>query len=261
MIDLKNKLTILIAAKVEHEDRLRNIRFTLEYLRYHFDADIIISEQDTTAKLHDMCKAFKCRHIFIETDEFFNRQRGVNLAAREATTPVIAHYDADILLRPEQIVGATEAIINGQAQLVYPYNGHFYDVPEKFFDIINETKDLRNINLEECTLFNPHSVGGVVMFDRDHYWKCGGANENFKSVGYEDNEINARFKVLGTKIARCEWPLWHLTHYRGETSYNHNPHIIFNRDLCMEISRMSREQLEKHIETFSWVEEHQNFNK
>ena len=120
MKDLKEKLTFLIAAKVDHEDRIRNIRATLSYLRHHFDANIIISEQDTSSKLHDMCKAFKCRHIYIETDEFFNRQRGVNLAAKEATTPVIAHYDADILLRPEQIIGATEAIISGQAQLVYP---------------------------------------------------------------------------------------------------------------------------------------------
>ena len=250
--NLKEKLTILIAAKVDHEDRLRNIRFTLDYLRHHFDANIIISEQDTSSKLLDMCKAYKCRHIFVETDEFFNRQRGVNLAAREATTPVIAHYDADILLRPEQIVGATEAIINGQAELVYPYDGRFYDVPEKFFDTINETKDLRNINLEECTLFNPHSVGGVVMFDREHYWKCGGANENFKSVGYEDNEINTRFKYLGTNIARCEWPLWHLTHYRGETSFNYNPHIELNKNLYLEIERMTPQQLREHVETWDW---------
>ena len=145
--NLKEKLTILIAAKVEHEDRLRNIRYTLSYLRHHFDVNVIISEQDTSSKLHDMCKAFQCRHIYIETDEFFNRQRGVNLAAREATTPVIAHYDADILLRPQQIIGATEAIISGQAQMVYPYNGHFYDVPEKYFDVINETKDLRKVDL------------------------------------------------------------------------------------------------------------------
>ena len=69
-----------------------------------------------------------------------------------------------------------------------------------FFEVINETKDLTKINLNECQLFNPNSVGGVVMFDREHYWKCGGANEAFKSVGYEDNEINTRFKNLGTKI-------------------------------------------------------------
>ena len=251
-VNLKEKLTFLIAAKVEHEDRLRNIRATLSYLRHHFDADIIISEQDTSSKLHDMCKAFHCRHIYKETGEFFNRQRGVNMAAREATTPVIAHYDADILLRPQQIVGATEAIIKGQAQMVYPYDGHFYDVPEKFFDIIKETKNLTKVNLEECTLFNPHSVGGVVMFDREHYWKCGGANESFKSVGYEDNEINERFKKFGTKIMRTQWPLWHLTHARGETSYNHNPHIQLNKNLYLQIERMSPEQLKAHVDTWTW---------
>jgi len=250
--NLKEKLTILIAAKVEHEDRLRNIRSTLSYLRHHFDVNIIISEQDTSSKLHDMCKAFHCRHIYIETDEFFNRQRGVNLAAREATTPVIAHYDADILLRPQQIIGATEAIISGRAQMVYPYDGHFYDVPEKFFDTINETKNLTKVPLEDCTLFNPHSVGGVVMFDREHYWKCGGANESFKSVGYEDNEINERFRKLGTKIMRTQWPLWHLTHARGETSYNHNPHIELNKSLYLEIERMSPEQLKAHVDTWDW---------
>lgn len=252
MINLKNDLTVLIAAKVEHEDRLRNIRNTLSYLRHHFDVNIIISEQDTSSKLHDMCKAFQCRHIYIETDEFFNRQRGVNLAAREATTPVIAHYDADILLKPQQIVGAVEAIKSGRVQMVYPYDGHFYDVPEKYFDIINETKDLRNVDLNECNLLTSNSDGGVVMFDREHYWKCGGANEHFKSVGYEDNEINARFKILGTKIARCEWPLWHLTHHRGITSFDHNPYIEFNRDYCLEISKMNKEELIEHINTWTW---------
>lgn len=252
MKDIKSDLTVLIAAQVEHEDRLRNIKFTLGYLRHHFDLNIIVSEQDTESKLKDVCEEFDCSYIFTETDEFFNRQRGVNLAAREATTPVIAHYDADILLRPQQIVGAVEAIKSGQAQMVYPYNGHFYDVPEKYFDVINETKDLRNVNLDECTLFNPHSVGGVVMFDREHYWKCGGANEAFKSVGYEDNEINTRFKYLGTKIARTEWPLWHLTHARGETSFNHNPHIELNKNLYLQIERMSPEELREHVNTWTW---------
>ena len=157
--NLKEKLTFLIAAKVDHEDRVRNIRSTLSYLRYHFDADIIISEQDTSSKLHDMCKAFKCRHIYIETDEFF---------------------------------------------------------------------------------------------DREHYWKCGGANEAFKGVGYEDNEINHRFKILDTKIMRTQWPLYHMTHYRGDTSYNHNPHINFNRDYCVEISKMNKLELQEHINTWNW---------
>jgi len=252
MINLKDKLTILISVKIDHNDRLRNIRTTLNYLKHLFDVNIIISEQDTSSKLKDTCEEFKCNHIFVDTDNFFNRQRGVNLAAKQANTPVIAHYDADILLRPQQIVGATQYILDDRAQMVYPYNGYFYDVPEKYFEIINKNKDLTQIDLNECKLFNKHSVGGAVFFDRDHYWKCGGANENFKGVGYEDNEINIRFNNLGTKVARCEWPLWHLTHHRGDTSYNYNPHIECNKELCMQIAYMSIDKLKEHIKTWDW---------
>jgi predicted glycosyltransferase involved in capsule biosynthesis len=250
--DLKDKLTLIIPVQVDHEDRVRNIRTTLSYIKHHFDVNIIISEQDTSSKLHDMCKEFKCRHIYNKTDDFFNKLKLVNIAAKEVNTPVISIYDADALVRPEQLEGATNAIVSGSAQMVYPYDGKFYDVPVRFFDNINETKDLTNINLEECTLFNSHSVGGIVMFDREHFWKCGGGNENFKSVGYDDNEIDIRFRILGTKIMRTQWPLFHLNHTRVETSFNHNPHINFNRDYCMKITNMNRAQLLEHVDQWDW---------
>jgi hypothetical protein len=249
---MKNKLTIVIPIQIDHEDRMRNINITTGYLRRHFDCEIIICEQDTESKLVDVCKDNKCKHIFIENNNFFNRLKLLNIAVKEVTTPVFALYDADVLLRPEQIIGATEAIIQGRAQLVYPYNGKFYDVPKKFFDDINETKDLTKININDCILHHPNSVGGVVLFDREHYWKCGGGNENFKNAGYEDDEFNTRFKNLGTKIMRTEWPLLHLTHERGITSHEHNPYITFNREYYLMIARMSPEQLKAHVNEWQW---------
>ncbi len=47
-------------------------------------------------------------------------------------------------------------------------------------------------------------------------------------------------------------PLWHLTHARGETSFNHNPHINLNRDLCMAIERMTPEELKAHVDEWTW---------
>ena len=66
--DLKDKLTFIIPAQVDHKDRIRNIRTTLGYLNHYFNADIIISEQDTTSKLHNICKEFNCKHIFTKTE-------------------------------------------------------------------------------------------------------------------------------------------------------------------------------------------------
>ena len=245
--DLSDKLTILIAAKADSEDRLTNLGITLDYINFHFNVPIILSEQDTESKLQQICKEKDVQHIFHQTDEFFNRQRGVNICARQSTTPVIAHYDADILLKPQQIKGAVEAILSKSAELVYPYDGRFYDVPKNYHQQIVETKSLSHIDLEECTLFNPHSVGGVVIFNKEHYWKCGGANENFKGLGYEDNEIHERFKRLGSKIARTQWPLYHLTHERKDTSFNHNPHLDLNQRECLRIQSMGKEQLLQEI--------------
>ena len=253
MKNLKDKLTIVIPIKIDHEDRLRNVNISVGYIRHYFNCDIIICEQDNESKLIDFCKKHNCKHLFIETDEFFNKLKLVNRAVKEVTTPAFALYDADTLLRPEQLEGAANAIVDGRAQMVYPYDGKFYDVPEKFFDVINDTKDLTKINLNECILFNPHSVGGCVVFSVDQYWKCGGSNENFKSVGYDDPEIYSRFKKLGTKIMRTEAPLWHLTHWRGETSFNYNPHIEHNKNCCLAIDAMSKEELREHISKWEWL--------
>ena len=87
--DLSDKLTILIAAKADSEDRLTNLGITLDYINYHFNVPIVLSEQDDTPKLDKICKDKNVKHIFYETTEFFNRQRGVNICAKNANTPVI----------------------------------------------------------------------------------------------------------------------------------------------------------------------------
>jgi hypothetical protein len=51
---------------------------------------------------------------------------------------------------------------------------------------------------------------------------------------------------------RTSWPLFHMTHYRGDTSYDHNPHVIYNRDYYLEIEAMNEEELREHINKWEW---------
>ena len=101
--DLSDKLTILIAAKVDSDDRKTNLKITLDYINHHFNVPIILSEQDTSPQLDKICNERGVQYVFYQTDNFFNRQRGVNICANLAQTPVVAHYDADILLKPKQL--------------------------------------------------------------------------------------------------------------------------------------------------------------
>lgn len=243
-------VSFLIALKIDSKDRINNLDITIEYLQHHFDTEIIISEQSKESLIKGR---YNCKHIFTEVDEFFNRQRGVNIAASQSTNPIIAHYDADVILTPQQIVKAVEAIRSGTLELASPYNGYFYDVPKLFHKEIADSHSIDCIDISQCKMFSPRSVGGVVFFNRKVFWQCGGANENFKGLGYEDDEIFERFKKLKIKMGRVTKPLFHLTHVRTETAYDHNPFVNANRDEFLRIQNMTQEQLEQEIKQWEWV--------
>lgn len=247
-IDLTD-CSFLIALKVDSQDRIDNLDITVNYLQHHFDTEIIISEQGPVPVLE---KRYNCKYVFTQNDEFFNRQKGVNIAARNSNNPIILHYDADIILSPLQIELAIRSIRNKELELVYPYDGYFYDVPKHFHKRIRDEQSIGWINTNDCVLFTKRSVGGVVCFDKHTFWKHGGANENFKGLGYEDNEIFDRFKNRKTKMGRVTCPLFHLNHERKDTSYNFNPYVDHNRDEYVRIRDMDSEQLEKEINSWSW---------
>ena len=242
-------VSFLIALKIDSKDRINNLDITIEYLQHHFDTEIIISEQSKESHIKGR---YDCKHIYTEVDEFFNRQKGVNIAAKQSTKPIIAHYDADVILTPQQIIKAVETIRDGTLELASPYNGHFYDVPKLFHKEIAASHSTDCIDISQCNMFSPRSVGGVVFFNREIFWQCGGANENFKGLGYEDDEIFERFKKLKTKMGRINKPLFHLTHERKETAYDHNPFVKANGDEFLRIQNMTREQLLNEIETWEW---------
>lgn len=248
MIPLKD-LTILIALKVDSKDRVDNLDIVMQYLQHHFDTNIVICEQDTEPKLSNR---YNCKHVFYETDEFFNRQRGVNIAAKHANTSVIAHYDADILLQPYQIQTSYGVINGNEVDVIYPYNGFFYDVPKHFHKNIKDTNSVSGVDLSQCTLFNKDSVGGAVFFKTSVFWEAGGANERFRGLGYEDNEIFIRFNKLGYRFGRVTDPLYHLNHDRKETSFNYNPYIEINKAEMFRVERMSKEQLQQEVKTWKY---------
>ena len=243
-------ISFLIALKVDSEDRIKNLDLTISYLTHYFDVEIILCEQGPTPVLEN--RYANCKYVFHQIDEFFNRQKGVNIAAKHSNKPYIAHYDADILLEPEQIIKSIEALRSKEVELILPYNGYFYDVPKHFHQHILDTKTLTGFTTNDCELFTVRGVGGVVLFNKEIFWKNGGANENFKGLGYEDNEIFDRFRILNTKMARINKPLFHLNHVRKETSYNYNPFVKDNEKEYVRIASMSYEQLKSEISTWSW---------
>lgn len=248
MVDLKD-VTFLIAIKLDSQDRITNLDTTINYLQSNFNTNIVLCEQDKESKLY---KKYNCEYVFYKTEDFFNRQRGVNIAAKTAKTPIIVHYDADVLIPVKQLIKSTKIICENQAEVVYPYDGRFYDVPKQYHEIIKNTYSLERVDLNNCRLFNSHSVGGAVFFKSDVFWEGGAANENFKGLGYEDNEIYTRYTRLGYTFGRVAGPLLHLTHERKETSFNYNPYTQNNIQEYTRIANFTKQELLEEIKKWNW---------
>jgi len=241
--------SILIALKVDSQDRVDNLDLVFGYLRHHYpEMEIILSEQGSAPHLEGK---YDCKYVFTQCEEFFNRQKGVNIAAKHSEKKIIVHYDADIVLTTSQINCSLDAVRAGM-EMVLPYDGHFYNIPKEFHSSIKDSMSLSHIDPQKCELFTKQGVGGCVFFDREVFWKNGGANENFKGLGYEDNELFDRFRILGAKAARLNVPLFHLDHVRKETSFNFNPYVEQNKNEYVRICSMDRETLLKEIATWPW---------
>ncbi len=244
-------LSILMAVTIDSTDRTKNLDIVIKYIEHYFDTNIIISEQSEIPILEG--KYSNCEYTHTNSAEFFNRQRTLNFAARKATTPYICHYDADILLKPEQFITTMKLLREDKTDLCWPYDGRFYDVPVKFHSGIKDTHSLENINVQDMILFNAHSVGGAVFFKRDVFMEGGQGNEKMIGLGYEDNFLYEQFRKLGYRMMRVPGPLYHLTHFRGETSFNHNPYINKNRDEYLRMEKMTKEELIEDMKTWEWL--------
>jgi len=246
-------VTFIIPVRFDSEDRRRNFKICIDYLLNNFDTNIIVLESDKVSN-EEFVKSVSShiKYVFeFNKNKLFHRTRLLNEMTKIANTNIIVNYDVDVIFPLNQYIEARQKIIDG-ADMVFPYEGKFYDIPATFFDRIKNNK-LEDINLNKCTLFNPNSVGGAIFFNKTRYHSIGLENENFVSWGHEDWERVMRIKIMGHRMERTGGVLYHLTHSRTSNSSDKNPYYKFNGEEYQKIRRMNKEQLQEHINKWPWI--------
>ena len=84
---------------------------------------------------------------------------------KASTTNIVSNYDVDVVFPVGQYVESRQQILDGDI-FSFPYDGHFYDIPERFFGYIQEGR-IEGVDLAQCKCFNPNSWGGAFLFDRE----------------------------------------------------------------------------------------------
>jgi len=244
---VKSDTDILIPLYFDHPDRMNNINFVIDYLKNYGFSNIYVREYYTSRSPEfELCgkigKNFSS--VFIENFDNFNKMQCANELAELSNSKYLAIWDCDVVFPKSNLNQALEMLQAG-SDVVYPYDGRFYNVPK------SEHKSLKDgVDLNNCEMWNPNSWGGVVFFRRDVFEEGGRCNPRFKNVGFDDNEIQVRFAKLGYRIDRTSGVLLHLDHHRSDTSVEKSPYFNYNMGIYNHIVSLTPEQLKEEIKNW-----------
>jgi hypothetical protein len=80
----------------------------------------------------------------------------------------------------------------------------------------------------------------------------GGENENFVSMGAEDQERWRRCNLL-LKVDRVKGQLFHMNHWRGNNSTFRHDWGTRNQYYWKQLCAMNDDKFKEHIKTFTWL--------
>lgn len=257
MVNLRDRLTIVLPVKIDSPDRLRNLKLNLEWLKKNVQcAAVIVAEAGATKQADMLAKEYQAVYLYhhLEADKLFNFSLLINKAVRLVDTPVVAKIDVDCFVDPDQLERAAHHLNHNNYDLIYPFDGRFINVPQTTIDSFEDGIDLGIVE-KNSTLIGNTSVGGIQMFRTEAYWQYGAWNEMLEGWGHDDTEINSRFRKLGARVIQTQGPLYHLEHDRSDNQF-YGPNGLAidgnNKHICNVINSMTRDQLELLVSCWEW---------
>lgn len=213
-----SNLTAIIPIKLDSEQRKKNIDVTLRYLLQNTNSKIIITECDDFQKLDvTLYKSDRIKYRFEKIkNNFFHRTRLINQMLDEVDTPVVANYDADIVLPKQSYEIAEQLILTNQADVIYPYGYNRADQRRIFPNTKGVDKFYKTLNINDLELDERSpwpSKYGHVQFFNTHVYRVGFMeNEHYKHWSPEDEERAIRFQKLGYRVIWIDSLVYHQEH-------------------------------------------------
>jgi len=239
-------MTFQIPIRIDSIERLENLILSIQSLLKNFDTHITVLEASSYKNgIIEKMLGNKVHYLFIEDrDPVFYRTKYLNIMTQRSSTPYIGIWDADVIIPKEQILTSIEKLRNG-IEIVYPYDGHFYDTSNVIRELYTQNKSIQFLlkNINKMSLpYGTRMTGGAIFVNREAYIKAGMENRKFYGWGPEDLERLERWQILNLTIHRSHGPLFHLTHSRGsnssirsmEQSINTNKELLLNRHSSKE---------------------------
>lgn len=215
--------TFLIPVRLDSVIRLENLILSIQYLQKHFSTHIMILEAtDYNNGFIEQLLGKWINYYFVEDrDPVFYRTKYINRMTELSDTPYLAIWDADVIVPKEQTMDAISRLREGSVDMIYPYDGHFYDSSDPIREIYLKTRNIKALSSNILKMILPYGakmVGGAFMVNKEAYLAAGKENERYYGWGPEDGERYHRWRNIGMKVEYSFGNLYHLSHPRGINS-------------------------------------------
>ena len=237
---MKSHLFTFIIAYKHRNDRIHNLRRVLDWVAGFGGIEIIIVEQDKSAKLPSF--AFKgIKYYFTKSNMPFNKAWAFNVGLKHATTDVIVFGDCDLIMDPQKMINALKML--DQCECVSPYS-RVIDLNQNEVNLpLEELAKIERPGRGETDIQKICLAGGIIMYKKEAIYKIGGWCEDFIGWGGEDDYQSHKSKMFLKYYEQMGTTCYHLWHERGApdpTPYQRNLALL------NKLVQLPLDELNKH---------------
>jgi glycosyltransferase involved in cell wall biosynthesis len=220
-------------------DRFFCLKKTLDWVNRFNEIEVILVEQDTHSKISHL--NLKAKHIFIKSNEPFNKSHAYNVALKHTSTEIIIFSDSDLIMDSSKIIEGVRSL--SEYEMVSPYSRVIDLTPQ---ESQKNVPSILNINREargETDIQKVPLCGGTCIFRKTSIMKIGGWSEEFVGWGAEDDFQSEKVKHF-LKWKEMEGNVYHLYHHRPSPDPK-----LYQRNLSIleKAKKMSKEEMQKYI--------------
>ena len=229
----KKTFSIIIGFRNAVADRLRNLKYTINYYKKHLpDCKIIIVEQDSKTDLTDVLDKID-KYVYVNTNgDFYSRSLGFNQGFNVSNTDYVILADADCLLQVNFLNNIHQHYSDFDKYFVIPYsNPVYYLSKEETESFIDNNEDNLGLNSNRKVSSLRNASGGIGILSSDNYYRIGGFDERFRGWGVEDDAFHNKaieFNLTSKRIGGEMVHLYHSDSFKGNDNYGNNISVYDN---------------------------------
>lgn len=208
----------IIAYREADQFRRRNLDYVLNWLAGFDPApQVIIVEQDASAKLNPQQLPNFCQHQFVYNRGVFNKSWAYNLGAAQATNPVLAFGDVDMVIESQLLLAAVE-LCEQDYEVINPYQ-FLIELSNHETESVCAGSDPALIDRLPEQLSKPRNdeqlcfCGGLFVVRKQSHLDLAGMDERFQGWAGEDNAMSIKIERLSHHISdqsgQRAYHLWH----------------------------------------------------